>query len=815
MPPEISPLDRNDVFRDRKNERVWNGNVGARWRDRDRERDVRLFQDRHWGSNEFRRPNGYGKQGWQTYTEDFARGPGPSRPNRRFFYDGSCLPIEKYGRESSRDIRGGSFGQRDWRGHCWDAVPGPRSNGCANMPVHESMKRSADDMLAYNSYPHPNIGNSWGQFHLKDHHYNNSVASGQHTRRRFGRKNSDGLNARKPLKWTRSGSLYSRGCGIGHSSSPRSLGLDYSEVKVPSHLQNPSPVHSPSGNSATCATIAPSEETNSRGCGISHSSSPKSLRLDSGEIKVPVHPQNPSLVHSLTGNAVACATSTPAEETNSSGCGFSHSSSPKSLGLNSAYAPAEEANSRKKPRLGWGEGLAQFEKIINGSTDTENDGMIESPQSHSKNYAEPVHSHNSVVALRSSRVQCITEFPSPVTPSAAFCSSPGEDRLSVKAVDVDTSNLCSSPCPESQNQRDGLAFNLENLEVTGLVNFSSSLSELLPLNNLHSVESDVMRSGERSKLLVVKAEIAKKVEIIESEIDLLENELKTVISDTGNVSTCSTASSALQVKCKLKPLEELCATSNLTARPAPLVPNCFGDMMKMSPGGLEGELEESRNVDIDSIGTAASKVAEPLLAGMLFSEKTHKYGESTLNAERDVRKGKYTEENSGAIFSKKIASSRGGLLSVDVELHREHMSYDLLIASNKDYAQRAAKVFSKLLPTNLLVVDHSSFDVSPCWKKKALVREKLALRKRFLRFKERVITLKYRALKHLWKEDMLRLFTSGSCMSQKKFELSSPVVYRTKPKQRSFIRARISSREKGNKEMDRADFLQPLMCLDM
>lgn len=376
----------------------------------------------------------------------------------------------------------------------------------------------------------------------------------------------------------------------------------------------------------------------------------------------------------------------------------------------------------------------------------------------------------------------------------------GEDKLSVKPLDVDASNLCSSQCPESLNQRDGLAFSLENLEVSGLVNFSSSLGELLPFNNLHPVESDVMRSGEMSKLLVVKADIAKKVEIIESEIDLLENELKTVISDSGNVSTCVTASSPLQVKFKLKPLEEPCATSNLISRPAPLVPNCFGDMMKKSPGGLEGELEESRTVNIDVLGTVASKVAEPFSAGMLFSEKTHKYGESALNADRGDRKRKYiaysVEENSGAIFSKQIASSRGCLLSVDVKSHRECMPYDLLIASNKDSADRAAKVFSKLLPTNLLVVDHSSSDVSPCWKKKALVREKLALRKRFLRFKERVITLKYRALKHLWKEDMLCLFTSGSCMSQKKFELSSPVVYGTKPKQRSSIRARISSRGK-------------------
>ena len=82
MPPEISPWDRSEFFRERKNERPWSRDVGARWRDRDRgrerygerdgerdrdrerdggrdgERDVRVSRDRHWRLNEFRRPNG-------------------------------------------------------------------------------------------------------------------------------------------------------------------------------------------------------------------------------------------------------------------------------------------------------------------------------------------------------------------------------------------------------------------------------------------------------------------------------------------------------------------------------------------------------------------------------------------------------------------------------------------------------------------------------------------------------------------------------------------------------------------------------------
>ncbi|WOH02494.1 hypothetical protein DCAR_0521883 [Daucus carota subsp. sativus] len=790
MPPEISPWDRSEFFRERKNERPWSRDVGARWRDRDR---------------------GYGKQGWHTYTEDLALMLGPSRPNKRFFNDGRCLQIDKYGRDSSRVISGESFSQRDRRGHYWDSAPGRRSNGHASMPAHAIVKSSADDMMAYNSYPHSKIGNNWGQFYFKDQHYNNSVASGQNTRRRFGRKNSAGLNGRKALKWTRSGSLHSHGCGFSHSGSSGSVGLDSGKIKATSNFQNPSPVHSLSGNSATCAFTAP-EETNSRGGGIRHSSSPKRLHL----------------------NSSACATSAGALETNLSGCGYSHSSIPKICGSDSdeikvpvhsqnstsgssfsekavscaAYAPTQETNSRKRPRIGWGKGLAQFEKIINGSTDTaENDGTIESPHSHSKNCTESVHPHNSVMAPRCSRVQCFTECRSPVTHSHAFCSSPGEDNLSVKALEVDTSNLCSPPGQEYKNRRDD--FNLENLEVTGLATLSSSISEILQFDNLHSAESDCMRSCEISKLLVLKDDIAKKVEITESEIDLLENELRTLISASGNASPCSTSSSLLPVKCILKPSEKLCATSNLNARPAPLGHSCSEDMMQMPLGGLEGELAESRNVDIDSLGTTTSQVAESLLAGTLFSEKTHRYDESTWKADED-REGKsivysVKEENSGAIFTKQFAS-RGCMLSVDVKFQKEHMFYDLLIASNQDFARRSAKVFSKLLPTNLLGVDHLSFNVTPCWKKKALVRENLALRKRFLRFKERVLSLKFIALKRLWKEDLLRLFTSKSCpMSQKKMDLSSPVVYCSNPKEGSSIRARFSSRGRSLSLVPTAD----------
>lgn len=272
--------------------------------------------------------------------EESGHGFAPSRSIDKILDDESCRPAGsrgdgKYGRNSRENK--GSFSQRDWKGSSWETGASP------NGPVRQadmSVQRSVDDMLMYNSHRH---SDSWDQFHFKDQHDKIAGVGGLGTGQRSDRENSMGSIDWKPLKWTRSGSLSSRGSSFSHSSSSKSIGVDSNEMKAEAHPRNVTPVQSPSGDAAACVTSA---------------------------------------------------------------------------------APTEEMNSRKKPRLGWGEGLAKYEKKrVEGPDDiAPKNGMVTCGGN-----TELLHSHISHMADKSPRVTGYSECASPATPSSVACSSsPGE-----------------------------------------------------------------------------------------------------------------------------------------------------------------------------------------------------------------------------------------------------------------------------------------------------------------------------------------------------------------------------------------------------
>ena len=155
-------------------------------------------------------------------------------------------------------------------------------------------RMSVDDILTYPPHTHSDFVNTWDQ-HQKDQHDNKtSGVNGLGTGQRCERENSVGSTDWKPLKWSRSGSLSSRGSGFSHSSSSKSLGgADSGGGKPELQQKNLTPIQSPSGDAAACVTSA---------------------------------------------------------------------------------APSDETTSRKKPRLGWGEGLAKFEKKKVEGSDTSMNG---------------------------------------------------------------------------------------------------------------------------------------------------------------------------------------------------------------------------------------------------------------------------------------------------------------------------------------------------------------------------------------------------------------------------------------------------------
>lgn len=726
MPPEPLPWDRKDFFRERKHERSESIGSVARWRDSSHHPSRDLNR---WGSADFRRPPGQGKQGgWHFFPEESAHGYASSRSSEKVLEDEGCRSSisrgeGKYGR-NGRDNRG-SYSQREWRGHSWET-----SNGFSNMPgrAHDlnNEPKSRDEMPSYPSHSNGGFGNTWDQIQLRDQHDKMGGSNGLGTGQKCDRENSLGLNDWKPIKWTRSASLSSRGSGFSHLSSSKSVGaIDSSEAKVESQTKNATPVQSPSGDANACVTSA---------------------------------------------------------------------------------APSEETTSRKKPRLGWGEGLAKYEKKkVDGPDVTLNkDGAVFAVSN-----LEPFHSTSS---NKSPRVTSFSDCASPATPSSVACSSsPGvEDKSFGKAanMDNDISNLCGSPGPVSQNHSEGFPFNLEKLDFDSVTNLGPILTELLQLDDPNSMDSSFVRSTAMNKLLLLKAEISKTLEVTESEIDLLENELKS-LNSIPRISSPS-ASSSLPLEDKSKLCEGQDVVTNLIPRPTPLQIVSFRDAVVEEIPICNGDQEEIRvndkDEDVDSPGTVTSKLVEPLsLAKEVLSFDTLNHVVEEMNHNRMENKEKECSVRSGGgetgllTYGDDSMRAEGETTApvsgaLDICTVGEDMLHDAILLSNKELAKTAHEVFNKLLPLGDVKLDVCRLSSALSSQHHTLVKEKFAMRKRFLKFKERVITLKFKAFHHLWKEDM-RLLSIRKCRAKslKKFELSLRSVHNGYQKHRSSIRSRFSS----------------------
>ncbi|KAH7537391.1 hypothetical protein FEM48_Zijuj03G0087500 [Ziziphus jujuba var. spinosa] len=729
MPPEPLPWDRKDFFRERKHERSESLGSVTRWRDSSHHGSRELNR---WATTDFRRPPGHGRPGGlHMFSEEPGHGYAPSRSSERMLEDENWRPSisrgeGKYGR-NNRENRG-SYNQRDWKGHLWETA-----NGSPNTPgrVHDvnNELRTRDDLATYSSHSTSDFGNTWDQFPLKDQQDKIGGSDGLGTGQKSERDNSLGLNDWKPLKWTRSGSLSSRGSGFSHSSSSKSIGaVDSNEAKVELQTKNATPVQSPSGDATACVTSA---------------------------------------------------------------------------------APSEETTSRKKPRLGWGEGLAKYEKKKVEGPDV---SLNKQGASSAANSMEHVHSLGPNLADKSPRVMGFSDCASPATPSSVACSSsPGvEEKSFGKAAnnDNDISNLCGSPGIASQDHVEGFSFNLEKLDSDSIINLGPSITELLQSDDANVVSSCFMRSSAMSKLLIWKGEISKKLEVTESEIDLLENELKSLKSETGVSGPCPAASSSLPVEDNAKSCTEQDVVTNLIPRPAPLqvVPsgNTVLEEMPMCNSQQEEIGPNAKDEDVDSPGTVTSKLVEPPClvkavspSGMLNDGVGHSHSVQLTNSEvkfdipNEGEQVVLPDHQEGSLLTEggKDSPVSSDLCSIGVDMVCEG-----ILTCNRESSNRAFDELNKLLPRHQCKFEISGVGKSSNGQNDSLIKEKFAMRKRFLKFKERVITLKFKAFQHLWKEDM-RLLSIRKCRakSQKKFELSLRSMHGGYQKHRSSIRSRFSS----------------------
>ncbi|XP_021658302.2 uncharacterized protein LOC110648396 isoform X2 [Hevea brasiliensis] len=672
-----------------------------------------------------------GLQGvWHLFTEESGHGYTPFRSSDRILEEKNFRPSVsrgdgKHGR-NGRDNRG-SFGQRDWKAHSWEM-----SNGSPNTPgrPHDASndQSSVDDTVIYpSSHPHSEILNTWGLLHSNDQHDNSKmvVVNGMGTGQRGDRENS--LDWKPLNKWTRSGSLSSRGSGFSHSSSSKSLG-----------------------------------------------------GADSCEGKAELQHKNASLVQSPSGDAAACVTS----------------------------APSEEMAARKKPRLNWGEGLAKYEKkkVEGPEVNVSKDGVVISSSN-----IEPIHSQSSNLVDKSPRAMGLSDCASPATPSSVTCSSPlVEEKTFGKGINADNdSNLCGSPCVGSQSHIEGFSFNLDVLNATSIANLGSALVELLQSDDSSSVDSSFVKSTALNKLLIWKGGISKALEVTESEIDLLENELKSLKFETGSRCPCPAAASCFLAGDESKLCSEQAASSNDIPRPSSLqVSSCGAGHVEKIPifnGVLEIVHGGRKDDDVDSPGTATSKFVESASMVMAVSssdlmrqdECSDDMGviqtpNMVLKSVVPCSNRQDIDEPAHRDVNLLTESKEGASFPSDVIIAENNLCH-LILTANKESASRASQVFINLLPRDQFNVDFSEVANVAFLQNDPLVKERFVMRKRFLKFKERVVTLKFKAFQHLWKEDMRFLsIRKYRAKTQKKYELSMRTTHSGHKKNRSSIRSRFS-----------------------
>ncbi|CAN1174214.1 Nuclear receptor corepressor 1 [Linum perenne] len=718
MPPEPFSLDRKKHERSESS----SSSLGSapRWREWSSGHygSYREFGPR-WagGSGDFRRPSGHGKQGsWHLFPEESGYGYTRSRSSDRMQEnENGRLPLSradgKYGR-TSRDNRGPS-GPRDWKTHSWEM-----SNGSQNGPgrFHDvnNHQRSIDDMLTHPpSHPvNSDFVNTWNQLQLKEH--NNCTNEGGINVLSSGQSGEKASSLDwKPLKWARGGSLSSRGSGIRHSSSSKSLGaLDCSGGKngvMP--LNDATSIQSPSGD-----------------------------------------------VAAADGNSVA---------------------------------PSDETTSRKKPRLRWGEGLAKFEKRrVEGPeiSGTRDDNLLFATN------ADPGNSQSSSLADRSPRLMDFSD--SPATPSSVACSSsPGiEEKLSGKALGVDNgaSNLCGSPHASSQSHLEELSLNVEKLDSSLITSLGSSLTEMIQSDNLCSVDSTFVKLTGMKKLLVWKGDVLKALETTESEIDVLENELKLLKSDSKSKLSCPSSSSSLSSGDAIICNELKNSSGDVLHRPPSLkvvssrvdiVHEIHNSDDAFEDGGGSGAKD-----GIDSPGTATSKFAElvPLVedsSDMLICSENADLGPMMHEKKTAVSACKVDvlDKNNNPISAStsSVADGKDNLCAA-------------ILALNKVSASAAVEEFSRLLPSDPCSVDYSKVASKLSLQTDALIKQKFLMMKRPVKFKEKVVALKFKAFQHLWREDMKSLCVKKcKAKSQKKLESSLRPILNMDKKHRSSSRMRV------------------------
>ena len=326
----------------------------------------------------------------------------------------------------------------------------------------------------------------------------------------------------------------------------------------------------------------------------------------------------------------------------------------------------------------------------------------------------------------------------------------------------------------------------------------SSLANML----VELIQHDDSCSGDSNgptstcKLLLLKENISKEIEKTELEIDSLEGELKSV--NTEALTTLEGSPTGV-------PHTENLSPSSGTSKVPGSVEICDTSDMIREPGELIGSPKVPVVQDADVKGADMMEIE----AAPVHNAKTVPSEESAVSpgvaegkvcAAADLSSLKASEEagSQNDIDNDRLETSscHANADSTEIEVSDDHKS-DLLssvTSANNDIAKEMNEVLFKSLPgdTPGLEMLASSHLLSQR-KSDLIVKERLGVRKTRLRLKEQILTMKFKAYRHLWKEDVRLLSAKKQrSKSNKRIDQSNRTSQIGSQRQRSSNRSRLA-----------------------
>ncbi|MQL81772.1 hypothetical protein Taro_014238 [Colocasia esculenta] len=459
--------------------------------------------------------------------------------------------------------------------------------------------------------------------------------------------------------------------------------------------------------------------------------------------------------------------------------------------------PSDEGLSRKKQRLGWGQGLAKYEKEKIVVTD---DGGRKSSSAR----ASPSDTSPKLMALPGSA--------SPATPSSMGCSSSRgeEDKYFCQIGNTDASTyLSDSPCHDSIHFLENFSITSENLDLSALSQISSLLTDLLHMEDACSAGSNFMHRTAVSKLMLLKRTVLKQLEKTETEIDSFENELKKLnfkcerseLQMSLKVDSESERSDPCQRSLKL-PIDHLSSSSGGQASvvnkasshsesllASAVIPSVGNGHMEV----LLGEANEHGDFSPDDVDS------ESLYSSSREKETSHsdspKAAVLEAGAMSDTDQPLPSVMGNGPVDGALDVRTSGDVVCLALNFGQEFRNLTAsVMAANRESAKRASEILDISFQSNCF----SSKAVYSCdsvldKQNESHIRNKLAMHKYLLRFKERALTLKFRVFQRLWREDLhLLSIRKHRSKSQKKFELNCRSSQNGSHKNRSSLRSRVA-----------------------